>query len=293
MEIINCKPYNPFFGTDLINSLLNTGFAVIQTKDYFSPEIYKITDKIFKIPQGQLDGMTKDGTLECFRYGSENAKGQSKPDLKEFIHLKEPIIYTSFPGLSATENWILSDTKYRLWKISSVVFEKVLEYIDYKFDIKESVGFYNKTNKNSILRLLHYPALQNVDVGSVRAAAHEDINLITALLGTHEPGLQALKNGTKNEWIDIPTGDHNTVVVNVGDMLQSITNGMFKSTTHRVLNADISKPRFSLPYFYHADPEANIGPIKEIVDVMGVRNYPDRTSQDYLEERLREIGLKK
>lgn len=294
MKFIPWKPHNSFFGPELINSFLKTGFAVIQTKDYFDPEIYEITGKIFNNASlGEMNRLIQNGKIEYYGFGKENAKDQSKPDLKEFIHIKDLPVYADIPGLSFMENWVVVDTKYKLWKMARKIFEIVLEYVDYNFDIKESVEFYNKTNENSILRLLHYPALQNIEPGSVRAAAHEDINLITILLGTHEPGLQVYEKDSPEGWIDIPAGDSNTVVVNVGDMLQSITNGLFKSTTHRVINVNMTKPRYSLPYFFHADPHVNIGPIKEIVDATGGKNYPDRTAKDYLDERLKEIGLKK
>ena len=146
-------------------------------------------------------------------------------------------------------------------------------------------------NGNSILRLLHYPPQDNPPPeGSVRAAAHEDINLITLLLGAEEAGLQAQhRNG---EWIDIhaPEG---AIVINAGDMLQRLTAWLIPSTTHRVLNPSPIRakfPRYSSPFFLHPNQDYLIEPLADCVAKTGKVEAPI-TAGDYLTERLHEIGL--
>ena len=145
---------------------------------------------------------------------------------------------------------------------------------------------------NSVLRLLHYPPI-SVEAGGIRAGAHEDINLITLLLGAEEAGLQLLgKDGT---WlpVDPPPG---ALVVNVGDMLQRLTNHRLPSTTHRVVNPPTERrhiPRYSMPFFLHLASDFSIETLPECIDAAHPDRYPDPITADaYLQQRLREIGLK-
>jgi isopenicillin N synthase-like dioxygenase len=144
---------------------------------------------------------------------------------------------------------------------------------------------------NSILRLLHYPPV-SADAPGVRAGAHEDINLITMLLGAEEAGLQLLdRNG---EWlaIDPPKG---AMVVNVGDMLQRLTNHLLPSTTHRVVNPPPERrghARYSMPFFLHLASDYRIETLTGCVSAENPDRYPGPiTADEYLRERLREIGL--
>ena len=146
---------------------------------------------------------------------------------------------------------------------------------------------------NSILRLLHYPAQETPPPpGSVRAAAHEDINVITLLLGAEEAGLEVKHRS--GEWLAVnpPAG---ALVINVGDMLQRLTNGVLPSTTHRVVNPSIARaahPRYSTPFFLHFAPEILIDPLESCIKP-GEEAMTAITAHDYLMERLREIGLVK
>jgi isopenicillin N synthase-like dioxygenase len=144
---------------------------------------------------------------------------------------------------------------------------------------------------NSILRLLHYPPQENPPPkGTVRAGAHEDINVITLLLGAEEAGLQALHRS--GEWLDVnpPAG---SLVINCGDMLQRLTGGVLPSTTHRVLNPSPERarfPRYSTPFFLHFNQDVMIEALPQCLEEGG-KAEPPITAQDYLMERLREIGL--
>ena len=153
--------------------------------------------------------------------------------------------------------------------------------------------FVDKTNYgNSILRPIHYPPITTDDIPNVRAGAHEDINLITLLVGASAEGLEVLSR--KGEWVPF-TANADTIVVNIGDMLQRLTNHVYPSTTHRVVNPPgeaARKPRYSVPYFLHANPDYLIRTLPKCVSADNPDRYPEPiTANDYLMQRLREIKL--
>ena len=145
---------------------------------------------------------------------------------------------------------------------------------------------------NSILRPIHYPPITSPDIPNVRAGAHEDINLITLLVGASAAGLEVLSR--KGEWVPF-TADGDTIVVNIGDMLQRLSNHVYPSTTHRVVNppGDAARqPRYSTPYFLHANPDYLIQTLPQCVSADNPDRYPEPiTANDYLMQRLREIKL--
>jgi isopenicillin N synthase-like dioxygenase len=147
------------------------------------------------------------------------------------------------------------------------------------------------TDSDTIVRVLYYPPLPpSTPPGAVRSAAHEDINLITLLSAATAEGLELLRHdGT---WMPVHTG-FDTIVVDAGDMLQNVTNGLFKSTTHRVRNpADATSERFSMPCFVHARREVDLSPLPSCIQrTGGTARYPRVTAGEYLAQRLREIGL--
>jgi isopenicillin N synthase-like dioxygenase len=148
-------------------------------------------------------------------------------------------------------------------------------------------------NGNSILRAIHYPPITEEPKSAIRAEQHEDINLITLLVGASADGLQILNK--QDEWVPV-TSLPEQIVVNVGDMLQRVTNDKLKSTTHRVVNPPKEKwasPRFSIPFFLHAKRESSIACIESCIDAEHPKAYPDTTAGEYLDDRLREIGLLK
>ncbi len=231
--------------------------------------------------------------------GTENAKGRSISDFKEFWHtgrnlpddspyrttMKDTPWVDELPGFNrATRDLYEALDSFGTDLLRAVALHLGLE--EAYFDDKVNNG-------NSILRLLHYPPQDNPPPqGTVRAAAHEDINLITLLLGAEEAGLQAQhRNG---EWIDI-NAPEGAVVVNAGDMLQRLTAWHIPSTTHRVLNPSPERakfPRYSAPFFLHPNQDYLIDPLPDYVAKTGKVEAPI-TAGDYLNERLREIGLLK
>ena len=148
-------------------------------------------------------------------------------------------------------------------------------------------------NGNSILRTIHYPPITIEPKSAIRAEEHEDINLITLLVGASADGLQILTK--QSEWINVTSG-HEQIVVNVGDMLQRLTNNKLKSTTHRVVNPPRElwhTSRFSIPFFFHPRSEMSLACLSNCITRESLKTYPDVTAGEYLDQRLKEIGLKK
>jgi isopenicillin N synthase-like dioxygenase len=151
-------------------------------------------------------------------------------------------------------------------------------------------------NGNSILRTLHYFPIENPDAvpaDAVRAGAHEDINLITLLIGASADGLEVLTRS--GQWYPVKAHGED-LVVNVGDMLQRLTNNKLKSTTHRVVNPPrelMRFSRFSVPFFLHPKSDMDLTSLPSTIDAEHPKLYTDITAGEYLDERLREIGLKK
>jgi len=284
-------------------SFKETGFAIIS--DHTIPQhtidaADNASKKYFALPEDIKRGYADpdDGFQRGHSpMGTENAKGKKEADLKEFWHtgrlLPEDSPYRSTmkdtPSVSEVDGFDESTRGLyeALDSFGADLLRAVALYLELDenwFDDKVNVG-------NSILRLLHYPPQINPPPeGTERAGAHEDINLITLLLGAEEAGLQA-KHRT-GKWLNVnaPKG---AVVVNVGDMLQRMTAGILPSTTHRVLNPapERSKfPRYSKPFFLHLNNDAIISPLQSCLD-MGGTAEPDITAGDYLTERLIEIGL--
>jgi isopenicillin N synthase-like dioxygenase len=157
---------------------------------------------------------------------------------------------------------------------------------EYYFDDKIHHG-------NSILRPIHYPPITSEPQSAVRAGQHEDINLITLLIGASAEGLQVLNK--MNEWVDVTALPHH-IVVNVGDMLQRLTNGKLKSTTHRVINPPKEKwdtPRYSIPFFLHPRSEMRLDCLAGCIAEGETAKWSGISAGEYLDQRLAEIGLKK
>jgi len=231
--------------------------------------------------------------------GTENAKGKKEADLKEFWHTgrwlpaDSPYRQTmkDTPSVSEVENF--DETTRELFKALDKFGAELLRAVALYLELEEG-WFDDKVNVgNSILRLLHYPPqMDPPPEGTERAGAHEDINLITLLIGAEEAGLQAKHRS--GEWLDVNAPD-GAVVINVGDMLQRMTAGILPSTTHRVLNPAPERakfPRYSTPFFLHLNNDAMITPLKSCLDMGGIAE-PEITAGEFLTERLIEIGLKK
>ena len=284
-------------------SFKETGFAIIA--DHTIPQnIIDAADEAskeyFALPEDTKRGYAdpNDGFQRGHSpMGTENAKGKKEADLKEFWHTgrllpaDSPYRSTMKDTPSVAEVDGFDESTRGLYEALDSFGADLLRAVALYLGLEEN-WFDDKVNVgNSILRLLHYPPQMNPPPeGTERAGAHEDINLITLLLGAEEAGLQA-KHRT-GEWLNVnaPKG---AVVVNVGDMLQRMTAGILPSTTHRVLNPAPERsrfPRYSKPFFLHLNNDAMITPLQSCLD-MGGTAEPDITAGDYLTERLIEIGL--
>lgn len=256
-------------------------------RDLFAlPEAVK---KQYHIPGG-------GGTRGYTPFGTEIAKDAKHVDLKEFWHVGreidgEPPFPQLLPNVWPAE---LPDFKPKILALYEAldalglrVLEALAVFLQQPRDFfKDKVNF-----GNSILRPLHYPPIIDEGTPSVRAGAHEDINVLTLLVGSREPGLEVLaKDGT---WIPV-TIIEGAIICNVGDMLQRLTNGVLPSTTHRVVNPPApysQKSRYSIPFFLHFNPDVLITPLASCVSEQNPAKHEPITANDYLLERLREIGL--
>jgi isopenicillin N synthase-like dioxygenase len=231
-------------------------------------------------------------------FGTEIAKGAKEVDLKEFWHVGRDLPAGHPLGAHQPNN---------VWPAEVMGFRETYEALFAEFDrvgtallsgIARYLGlapdFFDATiaDGNSVMRLLHYPPIDGPAKG-IRAEAHEDINTITLLLGAEEAGLEILdKDGS---WLPVspPAG---AMAVNVGDMLQRLTNNRLPSTTHRVRNPDAGRAsvgRYSMPFFLHFRSDYLIETLPDCIDAAHPNLYPTPiTADDYLQERLREIGLK-
>jgi len=231
-------------------------------------------------------------------FGIETAKDSQYPDLKEFWHVGREIARDSqYADIMAENLWPAEVPEFKtylygLYSALDTLGSKVLSALALHIDLPETY-FADKTHYgNSILRPIHYPEITNPDVPNVRSGAHEDINFITLLVGASAAGLQVLSR--KGDWIDF-TADADTIVVNIGDMLQRLSNHVFPSTTHRVINPmgeNARKPRYSIPFFLHPNPDFLIQTLPQCISAENPDRYPEPiTSHEYLMERLREIKL--
>jgi isopenicillin N synthase-like dioxygenase len=261
----------------LCASLRETGFAVL-THHPLDPglvdELYAAWAAFFD-DEGK-HGWTRDVATQTgyFPLGSENARGRTVKDLKEFYHVYPQ---AKLPPAVEAVTWRAYQALVDFGRV-------LLGWIDQGSPPEVRAGYSEPLvqmldgSRQNLLRILHYPPLADgVEPGAERAAAHADINLITLLLSGSEPGLEA--QDRQGRWHAVPC-DAGMITVNVGDMLQMASGGWFPSTVHRVVNppASENRSRYSMPMFLHPRPEVMLSSTV--------------SAHDYLEERLREIGLK-
>lgn len=230
-------------------------------------------------------------------FGVEAAKGAKLVDLKEFWHVGRELSDDHRYRAEMPANiWPSEIASFRadvlaLYNALNALGLDLLESIALFLDLPQDFFVPTVRDGNSVLRLLHYPPVPHAAEG-VRAEAHEDINVITLLLGAEEAGLQLLDRD--GEWLDVnpPEG---ALVVNIGDMLQRLTNHVLPSTSHRVINPKPERahlPRYSIPFFLHFAPDYLIETLPSCVSRDNPNRYPTPiTAQDFLLERLREIRL--
>lgn len=280
-------------------SLADIGFFAVRNHgvpDALLDKSYDVARRFFHLPaetKARYHDAAKKGQRGYTGMGKEHAKDAQAADLKEFWQVGRPgwahpeygdnVWPTEVPEFGAT----FTELYQRLDALGLVLLQACAAYIDEPADRFAGMA----TDSDTIVRVLYYPPVgKDVPPGAVRSAAHEDINLITLLSGATAEGLELLRrDGT---WMPVHTG-FDTIVVDAGDMLQNVTNGLYKSTTHRVVNpADASSERFSIPCFIHARSEVDLSPLPSCVArTGGTAQYQSITAGAYLDQRLREIGL--
>ena len=284
------------------------GFGFAMVRDHaidpgLIAEGWRLTRAFFALPDSAKQCYFRPelaGARGYTPFGREIAKGAPQPDLKEFWHVGRdlppghPLLSPSmppniWPDLPAG----FAETFQALYRAFEETGATVLSHIATHLGLGARWFDPAIADGNSVLRLLHYPPVAGATGEAIRAGAHEDINLITLLLGAEEAGLELL--ATDGRWLPVspPEG---ALVVNIGDMLQRLTNHALPSTTHRVRNPDAARAgvsRYSMPFFLHLRSDFTIETLPQCVSAEEPNRYPVTISaDDYLQERLREIGLK-
>ena len=284
--------YDPATLSILSNALENHGFFTVINhgiSDNLLDDSYDLAKKFFNLDESIKVNYSRPehgGARGYTPFGKETALGEKVPDLKEFWHLG-PEINTSFDSrihenIKVDELLDFNTHFNTLFTSLNQLGIKVLESIALVLDLPKNFFEEKVIRGNSTLRLLHYPPVAS-DENVLRARAHADINLITLLVGAEEGGLEV--QNKDDEWIQIKPNSK-SIVCNIGDMMQLITEGNLKSTPHRVVeySANDSKSRYSMPFFLHPSPE---------VVLKSVFNENDEgvLAHDFLEERIKAIKL--
>ncbi len=281
------------------------GFVAVKNHgipDDLIADLYKYVQQFFALPidvkkQYEVPGLA--GQRGYTSFGKEHAKGSDAPDLKEFFQYGQMVedddpVKEEYPGnVKVNEVAAFNSTFEKAYRAFERSGKALLQAIALYLGLDENYFDEHIHNGNSILRAIHYPPITREPKSAIRAEQHEDINLITLLVGASADGLQILTK--QNEWVGV-TSLPEQIVVNVGDMLQRLTNNKLKSTTHRVVNPAREMwhtSRFSIPFFLHPKGEMNLACLDSCIDSSHPKAYPDATAGEYLDERLKEIGLKK
>lgn len=281
------------------------GFVAVKghfLNDETSQKLYAACEAFFNLPEDvkakyEIPGLA--GQRGYTSFGKEHAKGKNEGDLKEFWHFGQMVegndpIKSEYPdNVFVDELPDFNTLGIEAYKALEETGKYMLRAIAIHLGLDEFYFDDKIKNGNSILRPIHYPPITSEPKNAVRAAEHEDINLITLLMGASAEGLEVLNK--QGEWVAI-TALPNQLVVNVGDMLQRLTNNKLKSTTHRVVNPPREKwgtSRFSIPFFLHPRSEMRLDCLPECVNNEVPLYYQPISAGEYLNERLKEIGLKK
>ncbi|MDH5609118.1 MAG: isopenicillin N synthase family oxygenase [Cyclobacteriaceae bacterium] len=292
------------FVADLGAAYQSIGFVAIKNHGLsaeLSGQLYQVIQAFFSLPDEVKKRYEKPEIFGQRGYISKNkekAKGFKTADLKEFYHIGQP------------DDTRLAEYPANIWPDEIENFEKLsLEAFrvlqEAGLDMLRAIALYlgleehyfdeKARQGNSILRAIHYFPIDDPDsipLDAVRAAEHGDINLITLLMGASADGLQVLRRDGR--WIPI-TALPEQIVVNVGDMLSRLTNNKLKSTIHRVVNPprdQMGSPRYSIPFFMHPVSSMDLSCLPSCVDEANPKGYTDILAGEFLDERLREIGLK-
>ncbi len=293
------------FVQELGDAYENIGF--VSVKNHFLSQsleenLYQQVKAFFGLPietkeKYEIPGIA--GQRGYISFGKEHAKGRTVGDLKEFWHFGQYVddadpIKQEYPeNVTVSElpefNAVGKEAYQLLEKTGQYMLRAIAIFLGLNEDYFDGKIYHG----NSILRPIFYGPIVNDPKDAVRAAEHEDINLITLLMGASADGLQVLNK--QHEWVSVTAlPDH--LVVNVGDMLQRLTNNRLKSTTHRVVNPPREMwgtPRYSIPFFLHPRSEMRLDCLDSCITPENPIHYEPISAGEYLHERLQEIGLKK
>lgn len=290
---------------ELGKSFEDYGFAVI--RDHGIPQelidrAEAMSKAFFALPEETKRAYKIEGGGGARGYtpfGVETAKDAKVHDLKEFWHVGRelpeghPLAQFMAPNVWPSEVPEFRETFEALYAAFEMAGARVLEAIALHLGLPRDWFARTVEDGNSVMRLLHYPPLSGSDAeGAIRAAAHGDINTITLLLGAEEAGLELLNARGQWQAIDTPPG---ALVVNIGDMLDRLTNHRLKSTQHRVVNPKgeaAYRARYSMPFFLHFRPDFVIETLPQCIDPARPDDHPAPiSSHEFLQQRLREIKL--
>lgn len=289
------------FVDDIFRGLKDYGFIILKDHTVEQKKIdraYDLVKEFFDLPlETKLKYKGNNGGQRGYTpFKTEHAKDNKNPDLKEFWHVgRELSASSAYKGVYPENVWPtevaeLKKTFIELYEAMDTTSVTLLEAIGKGLDVPSDYFSNMIHDGNSIVRMIHYPPTKGEDTkNSIRAAAHEDINLITMLVGATDSGLQLLeRDGT---WLDVESRP-GEIVVDTGDMMSRITNNVLPSTTHRVINpSDDGSARFSMPFFVHPHSNALLRCIPSCASHNGRTPDPDITAGEFLTQRLREIGL--
>ena len=280
------------------------GFVAISNhglSDLLCERLYSQVKQFFELPTAQkkkyeIEGL--GGQRGYVSFGKEHAKNRNEGDLKEFWHFGQTVVDGDPIKSQYPENVVVDELAsfnavgVEVYQKLELAGKEMLRAIALYLNLEEDYFDARIHNGNSILRPIHYPPITSEPKNAVRAAEHEDINLITLLMGASADGLQVLNNN--GDWISV-TALPNQIVVNVGDMLQRLTNNKLKSTTHRVVNPSKDKwgtSRYSIPFFLHPRSEVSLDCLPSCITKSCPKHYTEITAGDYLNQRIKELGLK-
>ena len=302
-DFLSIGPARTRFVEKMGDALRDTGFFALQNHGVDSRLIekaYQLSAAFFDQPESvkrKYEDMNLKGQRGFTSFGREQAKGARVPDLKEFWHVgrelpaTHPLNLEYHPNFWPTEIPEFKEVMIELYRQLDVCSLRLLDACSLYIGEREDLLSGMATSGNTILRIINYPQVPlDRDAAAIRAGAHEDINFITLLCEATAGGLELLQRD--GSWLPIHALK-GQIIVDTGDMLQNLTNGLLKSTTHRVVNPDNSRERrFSMPYFVHPRSEVSLSPLSGCVArTGGEKKYPDITAGLYLDQRLKEIGL--
>jgi isopenicillin N synthase-like dioxygenase len=293
------------FVKELGNAFHNIGFVGVINHGIpkrLIDDFYSASKRFFALPvevkrKYEIEGLA--GQRGYTSFGKEHAKQSQHADLKEFFQIGQEVNNGDVPPEHYPDNVAVAEEPdfpklgRQLYEAFEEAGGQLLKAIAIHLDLGEDYFSERINLGNSILRAIHYPPITQEPASAIRAEQHEDINLITLLVGASAGGLQLFTK--ENEWVDI-VPEEDEIVINVGDMLQRLTNNYLKSTTHRVINPpreEWHKPRLSIPFFLHPRSDMDLTCLDKCVTEERPLAYEPITAGEYLNERLREIGLKK